>query len=155
MDLYLEDFSTDQLLQDVEPSSSPSPSATPISSSSTVPAIWARFTPTPPRRARGSQSAFQRLQIHPEGKVTLRARRDAAWISFEVEDTGIGMTAEQMGKLFRAFQQADSSTTRSLAVVRHKYVAKAATPKDIASLMVDGQRVEKVSEQYSHTTKIN
>jgi signal transduction histidine kinase/DNA-binding response OmpR family regulator len=34
------------------------------------------------------------------------------WFSFEVKDSGIGMTEDQMGKLFRAFTQADSSTTR-------------------------------------------
>jgi CheY-like chemotaxis protein len=44
--------------------------------------------------------------------VKLDASRDEGWITFEVSDTGIGMTKEQMGKLFRAFQQADSSTTR-------------------------------------------
>ena len=33
-------------------------------------------------------------------------------ITFNVSDTGIGMTAEQMGKLFEAFAQADASTTR-------------------------------------------
>jgi CheY-like chemotaxis protein len=33
-------------------------------------------------------------------------------ISFSVQDTGIGMTPEQMGRLFEAFNQADSSTTR-------------------------------------------
>src|SRR5690606_15585537 len=31
---------------------------------------------------------------------------------FTVRDTGIGMTQEQLGKLFNAFTQADSSTTR-------------------------------------------
>lgn len=33
-------------------------------------------------------------------------------ITFKVVDTGIGMNAEQMGKLFQAFSQADASTTR-------------------------------------------
>ncbi|MGI0486969.1 CHASE4 domain-containing protein [Pantanalinema rosaneae CENA516] len=34
------------------------------------------------------------------------------WITFTVADTGIGMTAEQMSKLFQPFTQADTSTTR-------------------------------------------
>jgi PAS domain S-box-containing protein len=33
-------------------------------------------------------------------------------IVFRVSDTGIGMTADQMGRLFQAFTQADASTTR-------------------------------------------
>jgi signal transduction histidine kinase len=33
-------------------------------------------------------------------------------IAFAVHDTGIGMTPEQMDRLFQPFAQADSSTTR-------------------------------------------
>ena len=34
------------------------------------------------------------------------------WISFIIEDTGIGMTEEQCSRVFSVFSQADSSTTR-------------------------------------------
>ncbi len=46
------------------------------------------------------------------GVITLRSRRDGDTITFAVTDTGIGMTDEQMGRLFEAFSQADASTTR-------------------------------------------
>jgi PAS domain S-box-containing protein len=65
-----------------------------------------------------------------DGTVTLRlaheTRDGAPWIKFEVADSGIGMTDEQMGRLFQAFTQADSSTTRNfggtglgLTITRH------------------------------------
>src|SRR5262245_5644381 len=49
-----------------------------------------------------------------KGKVTITAHlgqengRD--WVTLSVADTGIGMTAEQMGKLFQEFSQASSTT---------------------------------------------
>jgi PAS domain S-box-containing protein len=51
-----------------------------------------------------------------KGRITLRAARDQSeggdWVVFTVSDTGIGMSGEQMQKLFQPFYQVDSSTTR-------------------------------------------
>ncbi|MDH3229403.1 MAG: response regulator [Alphaproteobacteria bacterium] len=38
--------------------------------------------------------------------------RDEVWVEFSVSDTGIGMSREQIDKVFGEFLQADSSTTR-------------------------------------------
>jgi CheY-like chemotaxis protein len=47
-----------------------------------------------------------------KGSITLRARRQGANLVFDVIDSGIGMTAEQVGRLFQAFAQADASTSK-------------------------------------------
>src|SRR5512135_39269 len=50
------------------------------------------------------------------GRVRLEVRREIGpagnWVFFRVSDTGIGMTEEQVGRLFQAFEQADAGTTR-------------------------------------------
>ncbi|KAB0677003.1 response regulator [Aureimonas leprariae] len=46
------------------------------------------------------------------GTITLGVERSADLVSFSVADTGIGMTPEQLDKLFQRFSQADASTTR-------------------------------------------
>ncbi len=52
------------------------------------------------------------------GEVVIRVdfimlSRENMKLTVSVEDTGIGMTEEQMGKLFKSFSQADTSTTRN------------------------------------------
>jgi signal transduction histidine kinase len=50
------------------------------------------------------------------GSITVHARQvqenGRDWVTIAVADTGIGMTPEQMGKLFQEFSQADAATTR-------------------------------------------
>jgi signal transduction histidine kinase len=50
------------------------------------------------------------------GTITINAKRamESAhdWITIAVTDSGIGMTPEQVGRLFKDFTQADASTTR-------------------------------------------
>jgi PAS domain S-box-containing protein len=66
------------------------------------------------------QSLFNLLsnacKFTAQGTITLAVSREtvdgAVWVTFRVTDTGIGMTPEQMGKLFQVFAQADASTTR-------------------------------------------
>jgi PAS domain S-box-containing protein len=46
------------------------------------------------------------------GVVRLEVSLSPDQVEFHISDTGIGMTEEQMGRLFQAFTQADASTTR-------------------------------------------
>ena len=56
------------------------------------------------------------IKFTENGAVSLEARRVSEpgreWVVFDVKDSGIGMTPEQLGKLFKAFTQADASTSR-------------------------------------------
>jgi len=57
------------------------------------------------------------VKFTEKGEIIVRIRKlkqedDECLLKFEVQDTGIGLTEEQKGKLFQSFQQADTSTTR-------------------------------------------
>lgn len=52
------------------------------------------------------------IKFTPKGKVTLIVSYSEQLIRFNVIDTGIGMTAHQMTKIFDVFTQADSSINR-------------------------------------------
>jgi signal transduction histidine kinase/DNA-binding response OmpR family regulator/HPt (histidine-containing phosphotransfer) domain-containing protein len=52
------------------------------------------------------------VKFTEKGQVTIRVRSIDNGLRFEVEDTGIGLTPEQLDKLFQPFVQADSSTAR-------------------------------------------
>ena len=61
--------------------------------------------------------ASNAVKFTEKGSVVVRVRQaeedeQGLLLRFEVQDTGIGLTPEQIGKLFQSFSQADTSTTR-------------------------------------------
>jgi two-component system sensor histidine kinase/response regulator len=61
--------------------------------------------------------ASNAVKFTEQGCIVIRVRQVQAGphdlvVRFEVEDTGIGLTPEQIRKLFQSFSQADTSTTR-------------------------------------------
>ncbi len=53
------------------------------------------------------------IKFTATGSVTLHVRQGPEqWLHVQVQDTGIGMTAEQLSRVFTPFAQADASTTR-------------------------------------------
>ncbi len=52
------------------------------------------------------------IKFTATGEVRLAVTRDGDLTSFRISDTGIGLNAEQIERLFAPFEQADGSTTR-------------------------------------------
>ena len=117
MELFLETFDVPTLIRDVvatiQPLVDKNGNALDVYCASDLGTMYADLTKV-------RQTLFNLLsnscKFTEKGTITLRVTREVpsekAWITLAVSDTGIGMTPEQMGKLFQAFSQADASTTR-------------------------------------------
>jgi PAS domain S-box-containing protein len=78
--------------------------------------LWLKGDPTRLRQALLNY-ASNAVKFTERGVISLRARLlqedgDGLLIRFEVEDTGIGIAADKLDRLFQEFEQADASTTR-------------------------------------------
>ncbi|MEF8699993.1 MAG: PAS domain S-box protein [Candidatus Accumulibacter sp. UW20] len=78
--------------------------------------LWLRGDVTRLRQAL-LNLASNAVKFTDHGLISVRAllletREDQLLVRFEVSDTGIGLSAEQLGRLFQDFHQADGSTAR-------------------------------------------
>ncbi|MFQ5567994.1 MAG: ATP-binding protein, partial [Paracoccaceae bacterium] len=117
MDLYLEDFSVAIMVKDVvaviQPLAEKNGNRLEVHCEVSVGDMHADLT-------KCRQALFNLLsnacKFTDHGTVSLTVTREKAepgdWVTFSVRDTGIGMTPEQMTRLFQEFSQADASTTR-------------------------------------------
>jgi signal transduction histidine kinase/CheY-like chemotaxis protein len=117
MELYLEDFEVLALARDVaaiiQPLAEKNQNRLEVRYGPEVGGMRADLTKV-------RQAVFNLLsnacKFTQAGTVTLAVERAGGpsgdWLTFAVRDTGIGMTAEQMGRLFESFAQADASVAR-------------------------------------------
>ena len=79
--------------------------------------LWLRGDPTRLRQALLNY-AGNAVKFTEQGRIALHAKLledkgDELRVRFEVTDTGVGIAPDKMKRLFQAFEQADSSTTRN------------------------------------------
>ncbi len=113
MDLYLESFEVARMVHDVTATIQPlvekRGNRLEVRVEDGLPPMHADLTKV-------RQSLFNLLsnasKFTENGRIELDVRRDDSFLEFRIGDTGIGMTPEQVSRLFEAFAQADRSTTR-------------------------------------------
>jgi len=117
MDLYLETFEVATLVHDIvaviQPLAAKNANRLEVHGAASVGPMHADLTKV-------RQALFNLLsnacKFTEQGAITLDVARElqdgADWLVFRVSDTGIGMTPEQLARLFEAFTQADAATTR-------------------------------------------
>jgi two-component system, sensor histidine kinase and response regulator len=88
--------------------------------------LWCRLDPGVPDVLRGDSLRLRQVLLNlagnavkftRAGEIVLRARKEIegggrAFIRFEVQDTGVGISKEAQARLFTPFEQEDGSTTR-------------------------------------------
>ena len=88
--------------------------------------LWSVFESDLPSQVVGDPARFRQVLFNlvgnavkftERGEVGVRVSLDRraegrAWVRVEVRDTGIGISAQELGRLFAPFSQADASTTR-------------------------------------------
>ena len=73
-----------------------------------------------------------------EDPAGTKATRTGERVLFNVTDTGIGMTAEELGRLVQPFSQADPSTPASMAEAGSGWrSARRSSPLLVGSIRVD------------------
>ena len=84
------------------------------------------------------------VKFTERGAVTVAMTMDGEALTFAVTDSGVGMTPEQLSRLFQKFEQADASTTRKfggtglgLAITRQLILAMGGTV-DVESVYGEG-----------------
>jgi len=118
MELYLEHFQVSEVIQDVintiQPLVQKNNNTLILKIDNNLGTIYSDVTKL-------RQNMFNLLsnacKFTHEGKITLcveRIQEEEAqeWLKFQVQDTGIGLKPEQIANLFKAFSQADASTTK-------------------------------------------
>ncbi len=117
MDLYLETFSIPMLIEDVAQTIRPLVGANANTLHVECPADLGTMHADITKMRQSLLNLLSNAsKFTIRGTISLQVSRETMegreWIWFRVTDTGIGMTAEQLVKLFQTFSQADTSTTR-------------------------------------------
>jgi len=117
MDLYLESFEISAMIQGVVETITPliekNHNTLAVECPADLGAMRSDLTKT-------RQALFNLLsnasKFTEGGTIALKVSRepgvDSDWVDFRIIDTGIGMTGDQLARLFQPFTQADASTTR-------------------------------------------
>jgi two-component system sensor kinase len=117
MDLYLETFSVDELIGDIVATIDPliQKNNNQLILENQTNQLMLRADLTKVRQSILNLLSNAAKFTH-DGNIYLKIESyqddEQEWIKFAVQDTGIGLSPEQLAKLFQPFTQADASTTR-------------------------------------------